>query len=255
MLHVARREASVAAETSQTLDRGLRVLAMLADAPEGLTVPEIAAAVEVNRTVVYRVLATLEQHGLVRRDPVTNRCRLGMGALQFARRAEPLVRDAALPCLRSLADDTGATSHLTVMDGENVLVLAVAEPAWTDYHVSYRVGARHPLGREAAGLAILDARRAYADDRLPQPWVATPGDGVRAAPGVAAAVPRLAGFEAAVGVIGFGELEPARLGPRVARAAGEVHESLAGTGGAGPADEAAEAVGGLLPGARGGALI
>ena len=54
-------------ETSQTLDRGLRVLSVLADSPEGLTVTEVAAALGVSRTVVYRLIVTLEQHGLVRR--------------------------------------------------------------------------------------------------------------------------------------------------------------------------------------------
>ena len=57
----------MSAETSQTLDRGLRVLAVLAGTPNGLTVTELAAAVGVNRTVVYRLVTTLEQHGLARR--------------------------------------------------------------------------------------------------------------------------------------------------------------------------------------------
>jgi hypothetical protein len=30
----------------------------------------------------------------------------------------------------------------------------VVEPSWTSYHVAYRVGARHPVGRGAAGRAI-----------------------------------------------------------------------------------------------------
>ncbi|MCD6638863.1 MAG: helix-turn-helix domain-containing protein, partial [Nocardioides sp.] len=43
----------MAAETSQTLDRGLRVLAVLAECSEGLTVTELATRLDVNRTVVY----------------------------------------------------------------------------------------------------------------------------------------------------------------------------------------------------------
>ncbi|MEV8152485.1 helix-turn-helix domain-containing protein, partial [Streptomyces fradiae] len=48
------------AETSQTLDRGLRVLKLLADTDHGLTVTELSHRLGVNRTVVYRLLATLE---------------------------------------------------------------------------------------------------------------------------------------------------------------------------------------------------
>ncbi|MFE4399493.1 helix-turn-helix domain-containing protein, partial [Kitasatospora sp. NPDC056808] len=40
------------AETSQTLDRGLRVLKLLADTDHGLTVTELSNKLGVNRTVV-----------------------------------------------------------------------------------------------------------------------------------------------------------------------------------------------------------
>ena len=61
----------MAAETSQTLDRGLRVLEVLAGTPGGLTITALAAEVGVNRTVVYRLVATLEGHGLARRGQLT----------------------------------------------------------------------------------------------------------------------------------------------------------------------------------------
>ena len=54
------------AETSQTLDRGLTVLELLSDSSDGLTVTEIAARLGVSRTVVYRLVVTLEQHALLR---------------------------------------------------------------------------------------------------------------------------------------------------------------------------------------------
>ncbi|MDX6354810.1 MAG: hypothetical protein QOF98_1713 [Streptomyces sp.] len=145
------------AETSQTLDRGLRVLKLLADTDHGLTVTELAAKLGVNRTVVYRLLATLEQHSLVRRD-LGGRARVGLGVLGLAHQVHPLLREAALPALRSLADDIGATAHLTLVDGTEALAVAVVEPTWTDYHVAYRTGFRHPLDRGAAGRAILAGR-------------------------------------------------------------------------------------------------
>lgn len=127
------------AETSQTLDRGLRVLKLLADTDHGLTVTELSNKLGVNRTVVYRLLATLEQHALVRRD-LGGRARVGLGVLRLGRQVHPLVREAALPALRSLAEDIGATAHLTLVDGTDALAVAVVEPTWTDYHVAYRAG-------------------------------------------------------------------------------------------------------------------
>ena len=49
----------MAAETSQTLDRGLRVLRALAATPGGLSITALAAEIGVNRTVVYSLVATL----------------------------------------------------------------------------------------------------------------------------------------------------------------------------------------------------
>ncbi|RSM92652.1 IclR family transcriptional regulator, partial [Streptomyces sp. WAC 01325] len=151
------------AETSQTLDRGLRVLKLLADTDHGLTVTELSNKLGVNRTVVYRLLATLEQHALVRRD-LGGRARVGLGVLRLGRQVHPLVREAALPALRSLAEDIGATAHLTLVDGTEALAVAVVEPTWTDYHVAYRAGFRHPLDRGAAGRAILSARQQPTDE-------------------------------------------------------------------------------------------
>ena len=70
----------MAAETSQTLDRGLRVLEVVAESPDGLTVTELAAALGIGRTVVYRLVVTLEQHAFLRRS-ADGRCRLGLGIL------------------------------------------------------------------------------------------------------------------------------------------------------------------------------
>ncbi|EDY49308.1 differentiation regulon [Streptomyces clavuligerus] len=129
----------VTAETSQTLDRGLRVLKLLADTDHGLTVTELSQRLGVNRTVVYRLLATLEQHALVRRD-LGGRARVGLGVLRLSRQVHPLVREAAMPALRALAEDIGATAHLTLVDGAEALAVAVVEPTWTDYHVAYPRG-------------------------------------------------------------------------------------------------------------------
>ena len=211
------------AETSQTLDRGLRVLKLLADTDHGLTVTELSNKLGVNRTVVYRLLATLEQHALVRRD-LGGRARVGLGVLRLGRQVHPLVREAALPALRSLAEDIGATAHLTLVDGTEALAVAVVEPTWTDYHVAYRAGFRHPLDRGAAGRAILAARQG----RTP----ATPGYALthgELEAGASGAAAPLLGVTRHRGQRGRGDARgrvPERVGPRVVDAAREVAEAL-----------------------------
>ncbi|WP_274559099.1 IclR family transcriptional regulator [Streptomyces spiramyceticus] len=212
------------AETSQTLDRGLRVLKLLADTDHGLTVTELSNKLGVNRTVVYRLLATLEQHALVRRD-IGGRARVGLGVLRLSRQVHPLVREAALPALRSLAEDIGATAHLTLVDGAEALAVAVVEPTWTDYHVAYRTGFRHPLDRGAAGRAILSARQgALADGQ--DGFTLTHGELEAGASGAAAPLVGVTGLEGSVGVVMLADTIPERVGPRVVDAAREVADAL-----------------------------
>ncbi|NUR30892.1 MAG: helix-turn-helix domain-containing protein, partial [Catenulispora sp.] len=78
-------------ETSQTLDRGIRVLNALAESPSGLTIAQLADRVGAPRTAGYRLVATLEAHGLARRD-AEGRVHLGMGVLRLAARVHPLLR-------------------------------------------------------------------------------------------------------------------------------------------------------------------
>src|SRR5690606_41563131 len=88
----------------------------------------------VGRTVVYRMVGTLVEHYLVRRDR-GGRLRLGVGVLQLARRIQPLLAGAARAPLRRLAEDVGATAHLTVAEGDEGVAVLVVEPSWTQFHV------------------------------------------------------------------------------------------------------------------------
>ena len=181
------------AETSQTLDRGLTLLTLLADHPEGMRVSEIAAELGIGRTVVYRLVVTLEKHALLRRA-ADGRCHVGLGLIGLARQVQPLLREAALPALRRLADATTATAHLTITYGaDGLVVVAVAEPPRAELFVGLRVGSRSGLEDTAAGQAILLSRR--GDSR---PVVAPPrGPGAVASAAAAVSVP---GIEAVVGL-------------------------------------------------------
>ncbi|MCW2835403.1 MAG: IclR family transcriptional regulator [Nocardioides sp.] len=211
----------MAAETSQTLDRGLRVLRVLAESPEGLTITELSTRMDVNRTVVYRLISTLEGHALIRRD-ARGRLFVGLGVLHLASAVQPLLRELAVPVLRSLAEAIGCTAHLTVADGDEALALAVVEPTWTDFHVAYRVGSRHPLAAGAAGKAIglLDQADAAA-------YAVTSGELQSGAHGLAAPVRGLEGLRASVGIVTLdGAIDESVLAPRVIAAAQSVAERL-----------------------------
>ena len=213
----------MSAATVQTLDRGLRVLELLAGEPRGLTVGELAGSLGVHRTVVYRLLGTLGQHRLLARGE-DGRYRLWTGLVELSRSVVPHLQALALPELERLAEALGATAHLTVADGDEAVALAVVEPRNTQIHVAYRPGLRHPLTVGASGLAILAGRPAERGERVEvararrRGYAVSRGELQAGAVGAAAPVAVDGGAEASVGIVALAPLG-AEAGRRVVTAA------------------------------------
>ncbi len=210
-------------ERSQTLDRGLALLELLADEAHlsGMTISAMAAELRVGRPVVYRLVNTLRGRGFVQRRE-DGRITLGVGLSRLVAAVRPRLREAAQPLLRELADTVSATAHLTVEDAGEALAIAVVEPRWADFHVGYRVGSRHPLGDGAAGRAIL-AGREHADAAA---YVSTDGELQPGAHGLAAPVLGVAGLEASIGVVALGAFDDGQVGPHVVRCASRLARRL-----------------------------
>lgn len=101
--------------TVQSVERAAELLKAVASAAEPCTAPALADRCGLNRSTTWRLLATLERHGLVDRDPATGRYSVGHAVVQMAGASgyEALGRRAQ-PLLRRLADDTGETVNLAV---------------------------------------------------------------------------------------------------------------------------------------------
>lgn len=209
---------------SQTLERGLSILDLLGGEPQGLRLGEIAAALDLNRTVVHRLVTTLVDTGYVTRVD-GSRYRLGVKLVQLSRDVIPNLRQRVRPVLGRLAEEVGGTAHLTIAVGDEAVALEVIEPESTTYHVAYRVGSRHPLDRGASGIAIL-SRRPRSDDDPPdvrlareQGWIMTRSQLQEAAVGVAAPLTTEDSVEASIGLVLMGEVDVERLAKAVVAAA------------------------------------
>jgi DNA-binding IclR family transcriptional regulator len=152
------------AQTLQTLDRGVRVLELLAAASGPLSIARIADGLGVHRSIAYRLLRTLEHHRLVSRDDGSG-YRPGVGLAVLARTVDASLQAAALPELTELSGDLGMTAFLVVPDGDDAVTLHSVEPRQSRVHVAYRPGIRHPLDRGAPGLALLAGRAAKPGER------------------------------------------------------------------------------------------
>lgn len=159
-----RSTASSSGSSSQTLERGLRILAVLAESPEGMSVTELSRALDTHRAGVYRLLRPLLDHRLVDRAGTT-RYRLGLGLTELGSKVRPRLQQVATPELQRLADELNATVALTVREDDEAVVLLVLEPRSSDLHIAYRAGLRHRIDIAAPGLAILAANPPLPGER------------------------------------------------------------------------------------------
>jgi DNA-binding IclR family transcriptional regulator len=166
---------------SQTLARGLTALQLVADAPAGLTVQQVADGVGVHRTIAYRLLTTLAQFRFVARGE-DGRYRPAAGLAVLGASFDRNVRQLSVPILRELADDLGTTVSLLVAEGDQQVAIAVIVPTQVAYQLAFHEGSRYPLDRGAAGIALLASMPARPDERdlvahaRRQGWVVTHGE-------------------------------------------------------------------------------
>jgi DNA-binding IclR family transcriptional regulator len=158
------RKSSETVAPSQTLDRGLAALELVATGDAALSVDDVASTLGLHRSIVYRLLRTLEARRLVERD-VDGSFVPGPYLAVLSRSVRPSLRAAAAPVLAELAEELQMTAFLVVADGDEAVTIDSVEPRSLTAYVSYRPGTRHPIDRGAPGLALLSALPQRAGER------------------------------------------------------------------------------------------
>lgn len=144
------------ASTSQTLSRGIRALEVLADSSAGLSIADVAAALEVHRSNAYRILRTLEEHSLVFRDDA-GKFSIGPGMAALARGVGNRLQTAAVPELTVLSSALQMTAFVSVWDRRQCVTLVSVEPPHGEGTIVQRPGTRHSFAAGATGIAIQSA--------------------------------------------------------------------------------------------------
>ncbi|KOG53229.1 IclR family transcriptional regulator [Streptomyces virginiae] len=156
---------------SQSVERALRILPVLAGGPAGLGA--VAEVLGVHKSTALRLLRTLNEHGLVYRQ-TDGRYRLG--AQLFALAAEAIenldVRDIAHPHLMELNRATGHTVHLALHQDDEVVYVDKVDSRYPVRMYS-RIGRPVPLTVAAVAKLLLadlpDAERRALADRIEYP--------------------------------------------------------------------------------------
>ena len=141
------------------VSRAFTVLLWMADAA-GLSwgLREIAKGVGMPPSTLHRVLAHLQEDGLVQQDAETERYRLGLGFLRLAWKAADRhpVREVALPWLKELVDATGETALLALYDPvRQEMLLAATIDSPHPIRQMRQVAEWLPVTAGATGRAIL----------------------------------------------------------------------------------------------------
>jgi IclR family transcriptional regulator, KDG regulon repressor len=155
-MRAAAASAPPAREASQTLARGLRLLQAIADGGEGVAVRELARSAALPRSIVQRLLHTLEAEGFLERHPsqVGYRLSIKLWGLGCAAVRRLTVRDVARPYLEALSARTSEMTKLGVLDDTDVVYIDRVEcPLAVRAYVP--IGGRAPAHSVATGKAIL----------------------------------------------------------------------------------------------------
>ncbi|MGO3855292.1 MAG: IclR family transcriptional regulator [Glutamicibacter arilaitensis] len=139
--------------TSQTLSRGIRVLEIVASSPVNLSIAEIAAKLEVHRSIAYRIIRTLEQHHLLNRDEAGH-IRSASGLAVLARSVQRDLQAAATPELTALANELSMTTFVAVWEHDLCATLQSVSPLNSQRAIVHRPGSVHGMDVGAAGIAI-----------------------------------------------------------------------------------------------------
>ena len=138
----------------QAIARAARVLRALEAAPDGLALGELAAAVELPKSTVHRLVQALATEDLV--STGGGRVRLGAALARLGAATHGALASTGRPALEALRSALDETADLAVLDGAGVRFIDQL-PAPHRLRAVSAVGSSFPLHCTANGKALLAA--------------------------------------------------------------------------------------------------
>ncbi|WP_046179780.1 IclR family transcriptional regulator [Domibacillus tundrae] len=140
----------------KSVARALDIVALVSASRTGLGVTEIANQMDINKSSVFRTLATLEQYGYIEQQKETGRYRIGYAFLDVSSKLlDSLdVRAEAQDVLQQLETETNEVVHLVVYDRGEVVYIEKLD-GYEALRMHSKVGKRAPVHCTSVGKAIL----------------------------------------------------------------------------------------------------
>jgi IclR family pca regulon transcriptional regulator len=141
----------------QSLARGISVLSVLGDRPDGLTLSEAAAATGLPRATARRSLLTSARQGYVATDGNRYRILPRVLELGYARLGQLSLGELAQPHLEQVVRTVHESASMAVLDGEDIRYVARAA-AERIMSVDIMIGTRFPAYATSMGRVLLADR-------------------------------------------------------------------------------------------------
>lgn len=140
----------------QAVENALDVLEALSEIDDDVRISQLSEKLAMNKTSVFRLLATFENRGYVEREELSGKYRLGLSAYEIGQKflsRMGLLRHAR-PVAERLARGCNEAVYIVVRRGTEVLFLDTVDTTQKVKIVSL-VGNRYPLETTAAGQVLL----------------------------------------------------------------------------------------------------
>jgi IclR family pca regulon transcriptional regulator len=178
LIRLSRRRSiirDIEAGFSQSLERGLGILAAFTPTQPSLGVSELAREVGLSRSTTHRYMSTLTRLGYLQQDPASRRYRLGPRVLDlgFSAINSMELRVISAPYLQRLSDETGFTVNMAILEGTDILYVErcrSSRAGQREIDLNLHVGSRLPAYCTSMGKVLLAflpaARRAALLDQI-----------------------------------------------------------------------------------------
>lgn len=140
----------------QSVERALQILDLFNEQATELKITEISKQMGLSKSTLHSILKTLQLHGYIDQNPENGKYRLGMKLVERGHFVVGTmdIRQKAKSWLTTLSQETGQTTHLGILDGNEGVYIEKIEGKQAAIAYS-RIGRRLPVHATAIGKVLL----------------------------------------------------------------------------------------------------
>lgn len=140
----------------QSLHRAFAILQAVVHSREGIGLADLSKEVGLHTSTTFHLAKTLVTLGVIRQEPDSKKYRIGTRLFSLAAGAldELELLSIARPVLKTLAEDTGESSHIAVRAGKEIYIIGHCDGT-ASIRLAERIGTARPPHATAIGKILL----------------------------------------------------------------------------------------------------